>query len=96
LTTIPQLDPAKYPAYIAPSNARMPSFRTMRSLRMISEDKSITYEELLAYKHSTRMELADALLPDLLKAGSSNDAARVLAQWDRQTETGRGAAFSNA
>jgi acyl-homoserine-lactone acylase len=98
LTTIPQLDPAKYPAYIAPSNVRMPSFRTMRSLRMISQDKSITYDQLLAYKHSTRMELADALLPDLLKAAGSSsdaavkDAARVLDQWDRQTETGsRGA-----
>jgi len=93
LSTFPQLDPAKYPAYIAPPNTRMPSFRTMRSLRMITENKSITYDQLLAYKHSTRMELADALLPDLLKAaGSANDpvvkeAAGVLAQWDRQTET---------
>ncbi len=96
--TIPQLDPAAYPAYVAPSTERMPSFRTKRSLRMISEDKSITYEKLLEYKHSTRMELADAILPDLLQGAASStdpmvtEAARVLKEWDRQTETGsRGA-----
>jgi acyl-homoserine-lactone acylase len=44
------------------------------------------------------MELADALMPDLLKAAGSSDdmavkdAARVLEKWDRLTETGsRGA-----
>jgi acyl-homoserine-lactone acylase len=92
LSTLPQLDSAKYPAYMAPPNTRMPSLRTKRSLRMLSEDSAITYEELLAYKHSTRMELADATLPDLLKAAADSseagitDAARVLAQWDRQTD----------
>jgi acyl-homoserine-lactone acylase len=35
---------------------------------MITEDKKISYEQLLAKKHSTRMELADRVLPDLLKA----------------------------
>lgn len=96
--TMPPLDPAKYPPYTAPGNEKLSSFRTKRSLRMISEDPSITYEELLAYKHSTRMELADAVLPDLLAAAKESDdvvvreAANVLAQWDRQAEaTSRGA-----
>jgi acyl-homoserine-lactone acylase len=90
--TFPLLDPAKYASYVAPGPAKLTSFRTKRSLRMISEDPSITYEELLAYKHSTRMELADAVLPDLLAAADQSrdplvrEAAGVLKAWDRQAE----------
>lgn len=90
--TTPPLDPAKYAPFVAPGNGRLQSFRTKRSLRMVSEDPSITYDELLAYKHSTRMELADAVLPELITAARSSpdaltiEAAKVLEQWDRQTE----------
>jgi acyl-homoserine-lactone acylase len=90
--TTPQLDAAKFPPYVAPGPERLTSFRTKRSLRMISEDPSITYEELLAYKHSTRMELADAVVPDLVAAAEKSDdpllkeAATVLKAWDRCAE----------
>lgn len=90
--TLPPLDPTKYAPYVAPGNSRLSSFRTKRSLRMISEDPHITYDELLAYKHSTRMELADAVLPELMAAARNSpdpltlEAAKVLEQWDRQTE----------
>ncbi len=61
--------------------------RVLRSLRMITEDPKISYDELIAKKHSTRMELADRVLPDLLKtANSSTEAARVLERWDRLTD----------
>ena len=91
-STFPELDASKYPPFIAPPGLNMPTFRTKRSLRMMSEHKPITYEQFVAYKHSTRMELADALLPDLLKAAEpSPDAdvksgAGILQRWDRQTE----------
>lgn len=86
--TSPNLDPAKYPAYVAPGNERLSSFRTRRSFRMLYEDPKITYDELLAYKHSTRVELADAVMDDLLKAaGPNSEAAKVLAKWDRMMET---------
>ncbi len=90
--TIPAMDPAKYAPFVAPDDSKLLSFRTKRSLRMISEDPSITYDELLAYKHSTRMELADAIVPELLAAARTSpdalilEAAKVLEQWDRQTE----------
>lgn len=93
LTTVPQLDPRKYPAYMAPGNERMPTYRTKRSLRILTEDPSITYEELMAYKHSTRMEAADSVLPDLLKVATAStdaavkEAAGVLTKWDRNTDT---------
>jgi acyl-homoserine-lactone acylase len=95
LMTLPQVDRSKYPPYVAPSGETLPTMRTLRSLRMITEDSRISYEQLLEKKHSTRMELADRVLPDLLKAVSDapsgpgrivNDAARVLAEWDRHTD----------
>lgn len=103
LTTIPQLDPAKYPAYVAPPRERVPSFRTRRSLRMISEDKSITFDELKAYKHSTHVELADAVLPDLLANSEAEpdaavkEALAVLKAWDRNFEaSSKGAVLFHA
>jgi len=66
--------------------------RAQRSARMLMEDESITFEELIQYKHSTRMELADRLLDDLLAAAqeSTRDrvrrAAQVLGSWDRNAD----------
>jgi acyl-homoserine-lactone acylase len=97
-STLPQLNPAKFAPYLAPDGAAMPQFRTLRSLHMITEDKSLTYEKLLADKHSTRMQVAEALLPDLLKAAATStdptiqEAAKVLTAWDHETNPGsRGA-----
>jgi acyl-homoserine-lactone acylase len=89
------LDPDRYPAWIAP---RTISFRAERSLRMLFEDPKITYDNFILYKHSTHAELADRILPELLKiadqSGTSlaRQAAEVLRNWDRQTEaSSRGA-----
>ena len=88
------LDPAKFPPYAA---GRDYSMRTARSLRMLHEDERITFDELIANKHSTRLELADRLVPDLLEAASGTKAAAVLAQWDRSTENeSRGALLFEA
>lgn len=83
------LDPARYPAYLAP---RSMTLRAQRSVAMLDSDPSITYEELIGYKHSTRMELADRVLDELLPAaaGSESAAAReaaaVLQRWDRSAD----------
>src|SRR5947209_10818114 len=59
---------------------------------MLYEDKKITFDNFIAYKHSTRAELADRILPDLLAAADrfgtplAKEAAGVLAKWDRQAE----------
>jgi acyl-homoserine-lactone acylase len=88
LATVPKIDRSKYAAYVAPTGEALPTMRTLRSLRMITEDDKISYEQLLAKKHSTRMELADRILPDLLKAASTGhaEAARVLEKWDRHAD----------
>lgn len=89
-TTFPEEITANdYPNYMSP---RKMGFRAQRSARMLNEDDSITYDELVQYKFSTRMELADRLLDDLLDAASLArsqeiiDAVRVLKRWDRTTD----------
>ena len=89
------LRPADFPAYIAPTFGL---FRSDRALRMLSEEGRFTFDSLLTKKLSTRVELADRILPDLLEAAEkygtprARQAAAVLRSWDRQTEaSSRGA-----
>jgi acyl-homoserine-lactone acylase len=88
--TIPMLlSSDDYPSYMAPRS--VPNyFRPQRSARMLAEDESITFDELASYKLSTRSEMADRLLDDLLAAVDRHgddlamEAKVVLQQWDRQ------------
>ena len=90
--TIPMLlKPGDFPSYMAPRS--VPNyFRPQRSARMLAEDESITFEELASYKLSTRSEMADRLLDDLLAAidqhgdDLAQEAKGVLQQWDRQAD----------
>lgn len=87
--TLPPLDPTYYPSHLSPPLSAAPTFRTLRSLRLLSMPEKISYDDFLAAKHSTRMELADAILPDLLAQASKSGereiraAATVLSAWDR-------------
>jgi acyl-homoserine-lactone acylase len=89
-TTFPvALDPAAYPPYLA---NRVMSLRAQRSVAILESDPSITYDELVAYKYSTRMELADRVLDDLLPLAAASgsaavrEAASVLERWDRSAD----------
>ncbi|HET7233731.1 MAG TPA: acylase [Longimicrobium sp.] len=94
--TLPSpLDPARFPAYLAP---RWVGFREQRALQLLARDSSISFGELVAMHHDNHMLLADRILDDLLRAAPRSrqplvrDAARVLARWDRAAEPGsRGA-----
>ena len=87
-STFPQLlNPKDFPPYMSP--IRM-SFRPQRSARMLFEDKSITFDELVKYKQDTRSEMADRILDDLFAAidkygknDLSKEAKKVLENWDR-------------
>jgi len=90
-TTIPfPLDPDIFPPYMAPPPYM--SFRAQRSARMLQRDARITFDELLSYKHSTRMGAADHFLLDLLATarasqdGDTRAAAEVLERWDRNAD----------
>ena len=89
-TTFPRaLEPDAYPPYMAP---RAMAFRPQRSARMLMEDDRIDFEDLVRYKHSTRMEVADRLLDELLPAARAlggdvaRRAAEVLKAWDRTAD----------
>ena len=99
-STLPmQLDPKDFPDYMAP---RGMSFRAQRSARMLEEDESISFDEMIEYKHSTRMELADRILDDLIPAArrrgrGARAAAEVLDAWDREANAdSRGAVLFQA
>jgi len=85
----PVLDPSRFPPYMAP---REMGFRPQRSARMLAEDTSVTWDELLADKHDTRMELADRVLDDLKAAvakhgdEAAKGALKVLDHWDRTAD----------
>jgi acyl-homoserine-lactone acylase len=77
-----------YPAYMAPRYMR---FRAQRSSRMLEADKSLTFEEVETNLFSTRLELADRLLDDLIPAarrrgGAAAEAAALLERWDRTVD----------
>jgi acyl-homoserine-lactone acylase len=66
---------------------------------MLLEDESITFDELVEYKHSTHMELADRLLPDLIAAAREDGgervrtAADILDAWDGNADVESGGAI---
>lgn len=89
-TTFPSpLRPESFPAYMAPVGME---FRPQRSARMVMADSSISLDEMVAYKHSTRMELADRVLDDLLAAvrergtPAAREAAAVLERWNHDAD----------
>ncbi|MEG4120111.1 acylase [Microcoleus sp. N9_B4] len=89
-TTFPSaIAPDNYPAYMAPRGPM--DLRSQRSAKMLLEDAKISFDELMQYKHSTQVELADRLLDDLIpiaRQGSekARRAAEVLANWDRKVD----------
>jgi acyl-homoserine-lactone acylase len=84
------LQPDKFPAYT--SAARTELWRTTRSLRMLTENPTISFDELKELKHSSRLEMADRVVDELVRAAEQSNsekakhAGAVLKAWDRQTE----------
>jgi acyl-homoserine-lactone acylase len=95
-TLPPALDPTRFPAYLAP---HFMDFRAQRSAQILSEFDRISLDELICLKHSTRLELADRILDDLLAAAraSGSEVARAgadaLLAWDRTTDADSRAAL---
>jgi acyl-homoserine-lactone acylase len=88
--TVPSpLDPGEFPSYMAPSFMH---FRAQQSASLLANDEKVSFDELIEYKHWTRMLLADRLLDDLIPAAREhgNDIARaaadVLERWDRKAD----------
>jgi acyl-homoserine-lactone acylase len=86
----PAIDPSRFPPYMAPAGRF--SFRAQRSAAMLHEDEQITFDELIAYKYSTRLQTAVHIVDELVAAGRRHGtplarrAAEVLANWDRSAD----------
>ncbi len=92
--------PDSFAAYVSP---REMGFRPQRSAALQLSDTSVSLDELVQYKHSTHMGLADRMVPELLGAARSRGdadarkAADVLEKWDRNTDAeSRGAVLFEA
>jgi acyl-homoserine-lactone acylase len=88
--TLPTLlDPGDFAPNLAPVSM---GARPQRSANILRSDESVTFEELVAYKHDTRAEMADRVLDELvpLAEGAEDpavrEAGRVLAEWDRTVD----------
>ena len=85
-----QLDPSKFAPYLAPRSGI--TERSQRSIRLLSQSVKISFDDLKADKLSTRAEMADHFVDDLVaqarKLGGDQvrKAADILEQWDRQAE----------
>ena len=97
-STYPMLiDTAKYAPYIAPPPSHTP--RSQRGIRLLSESGKITLEQLKEMKLSTRSELADHFVDDLVAAArqhggsKAKEAAEILAKWDRHGNNTSDGAF---
>jgi len=100
-STVPSLlSPDSFPRYLAPVTM---DWRPQRSAHMQLADSSVTFDELVDYKHSTRMELADRVMDELVSAAqqrgsaAAKRAAQALEKWDRQANAdSRGAVLFTA
>lgn len=88
--TFPELlRPRDFPAYLAPVRL---AFRPQRGIRMLRDGGKISFDQLMLDKLSTRSELADRILEELVREARkrggqlARDGAEVLEKWDRSTE----------
>ncbi len=83
------LNPDSFPPYMAPLVPLR--FRPQRSINLVKDDASISFEELISDKLNTGLETADRFLDDLLAAVAQHpdsvtrQAASVLKAWDKTT-----------
>lgn len=86
--TIRQSD---YPSYIAPNEME---FRPQHGAIFLSSKTKFSTSEVTTGKMSTRMIMADRILPDLISAAresgdaDASAAADVLEKWDRESDAG--------
>jgi len=89
-STVPQtLSPGDFPAYLSPTGMAP---RPQRSANILRADDSITFDELVEYKHNTVMENALRIVDELVDGARASghpvamEAADVLAAWDRTSD----------
>ena len=91
------IEPEMSPAYTATPPSHTP--RAQRSIRLLAQADAISLADLKEMKLSTRAEVADRFVDDLVAAARqfggerAQRAAGILESWDRETECGSDGAF---
>jgi acyl-homoserine lactone acylase PvdQ len=84
----------KYPSYMAPNGQ---NFRAVNAIKLLSNSKSLTLDQLIDIGYDHYLAAFDALLPPLFTAyDAANDSVKqafakqiqLLKQWDKKTDTG--------
>ena len=84
--TLPRLDRAKFPAYVAPTGEALPQMRTLRSLRMITEDRRSATNSSSRRNIRRGWSSQTEFSRTFSRPRRDTDAGRVLAKWDRHTD----------
>lgn len=88
----PALTSNAFPKYMSPVGMPL-RLRPQRSVNLVKDDTSISFDELAGYKLNTGLEAADRFLDDLLAAveqypdSLTQQAASVLTSWDKKTNS---------
>ena len=83
----PAVDHAAFPEWVAPPPHMLP--RALSSARLMLENDHVSIDRLAELKYSTRSEVAERTVDDLVAAArasasaASAEAAEVIAAWDR-------------
>jgi len=84
-------DKSKYPAYMAPDGE---NFRALNTIKLLSNAKKLTLDQLIAKGYDHYLSAFDVLLPPLFKAYNTapdsvkqllNEPIQTLQQWDKRT-----------
>jgi acyl-homoserine-lactone acylase len=81
---------ATFPAYLTSPTGI--SLRSQRSVHLLTSAPRVSLDDVVRLKYSTRMELADRIVDDLVAAARESGrptalrAAEILANWDRSTD----------
>lgn len=86
-------EPYGYPQYITDKPFRYFNYRSVRSLRMLINEKKLDFDKVVKLQSSTYAELADRTVQELVSFGEQstdtllNKAAVVLKNWDKKLDT---------
>jgi acyl-homoserine-lactone acylase len=84
-------DKIKYPAYMAPDGQ---NFRAVNAMKLLTDAKNVTLDELIAKGYDHYLTAFDVLIPSLVNAYQTADDSlkqalsepvRILQQWDRRS-----------
>ena len=88
-----ELNTKDFPAYITDTPFKNFDLRSVRSIKFLQSKEKFGFEDLVEMQSSTKSELADRVLIELIEFGESSEndllkkAAEVLKNWDGKTDT---------